>query len=249
MGDGVFETVKTVSGRAVFLDAHLDRMGRAAAALRLAWDEGAARAGADAVLARASGAGSLRLTLTRGPGGRGVAPIPMGEQRPRLIVTWSPASAPGDAPVRLALSSVRRNGHAPSCRHKTLSYADAGAARAEAAEAGADDAVMLGVSGRAACTSIGNLWARTPDGFVTPPLSEGVLAGIVRQQLLCAKEASGAPVRIRAITREDLYRFPLYRSNSLMGVQRCALAGGAAPSPDNPLGVLYERLEAEALSP
>ena len=107
---------------------------------------------------------------------------------------------------------------------------------------------MLSVGGDAACTSIANLWARTPAGFVTPPLSAGVLPGIVRQRLLCAKRADGLSVRVGRLSRDDLHRFPLYRSNSLTGVQRCQLVGGARPSPDNPLGVLYARLEREALA-
>lgn len=247
LGDGVFETVKTVDATPVFLDAHLARMGEAARALDLALDKGVVRAGVAEVLTRAKGLGALRLTVTRGSGGRGLAPIPLADQRPRVVVTWAPMPPPGDAPVRLFVSSVRRNPSAPSCRHKTLSYADAAFARAEAARMGADDAVMRGPRGDAACASIGNLWARTKDAFVTPPLSAGVLPGIVRQMLLRAGEAGGLPVRVGRIGPDALHRWPLYRSNSLTGVQRCWLPGGVRPPPDNPLGALYAALEAEAL--
>ena len=248
LGDGLFETVRTVGGRPVWLDDHLARMRAGASALGLRLPEHAVGEGIRAALAGAHGLGALRITVTRGPGGRGLAPIPTEVQAPRALVTWSAVPAPTDAPVRLAPSRVRRNPAAPSCRHKTLSYVDAGAARAEADRAGADDALMLGVSGRVACTTIGNLWVRTPDAFLTPPLSEGVLAGVVRGRLLCAGRAGGVPVRVGPVTAQDVRRFPLYRSNSLTGVQRAALAGGAVPSPDNPLGVLYERLEREALA-
>ena len=245
LGDGLFETIACEGERALFWDSHLRRLRASAQALDLALDEAALAEGARAVLAGARGRGALRLTVTRGPGGRGVAPIPRPAQRPRTLVGWSGAPAPSDVPVRLGLSPVRRNPSAPSCRHKTLSYADAVFARAEAARSGADDALMLSVSGRAACCSIGNIWVRTEEGFVTPPLSEGVLAGIVRQCLLCAGTTGGVRVRIGRLTRGDLLAFPLYRSNSLTGVQRAWLPGGAAPSPDNPLGLLYERLERE----
>lgn len=257
LGDGLFETMKTrgqtrgqTSGhRAVFFREHLCRLREAAAALDLAVDEEAIRQGVEAVLARANGAaGALRITVTRGAGGRGLAPIPRKAQRPCVLLTWAPMGPVGDAPIALSLARVRRNPTAPSCRYKTLSYADAAFARAEAGRAGADDALMLSTTGRAACTTIGNLWARTPEGFVTPPLSEGVLPGIVRARLLAAGRAGEIPIRVGRLSADDLARWPLYRSNSLMGVQRAQVAGGAAPSSDNPLGLLYDALEEASLA-
>ncbi len=241
LGDGLFETLKAVQGRPLFSDEHLARMGQAAALLDLPFDEGAARDGVAAVLAEAGPLASVRITLTRGPGPRGLAPVPREAQRPRLVVSSAPAVPPSPDPVRVSLALTRRNEHAASSGMKSLSYADMLAARAEAAAAGAQDALVLNSAGRLACTTIGNLWVRLEEGWVTPPLAEGVLPGIVRAKLL----AAGAG-RERPVTLEEARGAPLCRSNSLVGVQR--LRWDAAAPGDNPLGALYEEIEREHLA-
>lgn len=245
LGDGLFETIKCVSGTPLFAEAHLARMKAGAALLDLPFDEGLAREGLAAAARGAPPLAALRLTLTRGTGGRGLAPMPQAAQRPRLVVTSAPYALPGDAPVTLAEVSVRRNEHSPASQAKTLSYQDMILARGQAAGAGADDALVRNTAGRPVCTTIGNLFARTRRGFATPPPAEGILPGVVRGVLLSAAARGDVLIEERALTEDDLAG-GLYRTNSLMGVQPCALPGQAPPR-DNPLGLLYERAEKAAL--
>ncbi|MBB4657745.1 aminotransferase class IV [Parvularcula dongshanensis] len=246
LGDGLFETLKAVEGRPVFLSDHLERMAASSALLDLPFDEAAARAGVAAVLEGRAGLASVRITLSRGPGPRGTAPIPRAEQRPVLVVASAPMAASPGGPIRLALAATRRNEWSLASRMKTLSYQDMILARAEAARAGADDALVLNTAGRPVCTTIGNLWLRTREGFATPPVGEGVLPGIVRSRLLAAAPSAGIEVEVRPLLMEEVESGTLFRTNSLTGVQPAGLS--LPPSSDNPLGRLYDVLEREALS-
>ena len=90
VGDGVFEAVKVVEGRAFALTRHLHRLGRSAAGLGLpAPDESRVREAVSTVLAgSAAPLGRLRITYTGGP-------APMGSGRathasPTLVVALGP---------------------------------------------------------------------------------------------------------------------------------------------------------------
>ncbi|WP_031554309.1 aminotransferase class IV [Parvularcula oceani] len=250
LGDGLFETLKAVGGRPLFLREHLGRMAAAAGLLDLPFDPGAASEGVAAILNAMPGEGlaAVRITLMRGPAPRGVAPVPRQDQEPTLLISAGAMAEPPQAAVRLHLArTVRRNAHSPASRMKTLSYADSLLARAEAAQLGCDDALLLNTEGRPVCTSIGNLWVETPEGFATPPLGEGVLPGIVRQVLLSAAPSRGIRIEERPLQPSEIAHRRLFRSNSLTGVQPAVLDAQAAAG-DNPLGALYRALEEEALA-
>ena len=64
----------------------------------------------------------------------------------RLLATAAPATVPSE-PADLITSTMRRNDLSPASRLKTLSYLDNVLARAEAREAGMDEALMLNTRG------------------------------------------------------------------------------------------------------
>ena len=122
LADGVFDTTRVVSGRIILKQAHRARLVRDAAALGIF----VPAAELDALAAEAippGGSGALRLTVTRGPGARGLAGEASGA--PTLMARFSAMelSYPME-PVRLGISSIRRNPTSPTARHKTLSYTD-----------------------------------------------------------------------------------------------------------------------------
>lgn len=197
LGDGLFETLRVKGGRVLRLDAHLARLAAGARVLGLplpAFDfAGALRATAQAnTLAE----GVLRLTLTRGTGPRGV--LPPAHPAPTLVITAAPL-APPTPPARLSVAEgTRRNDRSPLARVKSLNYLDNILARQEAAGRGTDDAVLLNTRDRVAETSIANLFAVLGGELVTPPVSDGVLPGVMRAAVL----AEGA--RERSITPAEL---------------------------------------------
>ncbi len=214
LGDGVFDTALALGGRIVEEEAHLARLSRAAAALGFALDEGEARTAMRAVAAGYERA-AIRTTVTRGSGPRGLRPP--AEPRPVLWATaapWRPGTAFSE--VSLGWSAIRRNETSPTSRHKTLGYLDAVLAAEAAGAQGHDEAIFLNMQGRVACAGIGTLFAVSGREVVTPPLDEGVLAGIVRARVLALAPGLGLDAAERTVTPEDLAQAEaVFLTNSL----------------------------------
>ncbi|HEX2070281.1 MAG TPA: aminotransferase class IV [Thermoleophilaceae bacterium] len=194
-GDGAFEVVRVYDGRPLLLDAHLDRMEKSVANLRLedAFHRERYAAEAAELLAARGGRsfdGCLRLVLTRG--GR------------RLLITEPLPSQP--EVVRLA-SVV----YAPTRvldGVKSLSYAANMLCSRIARERGFDEALMVTPHGRvleAPTSSL--LWVDADGALCTPPLDDHVLASITRSkliELLDVQERSVALDELRASAVEAM---------------------------------------------
>ncbi|MGE3873746.1 MAG: aminotransferase class IV [Parvibaculaceae bacterium] len=193
LGDGIFETVAVFNRVGVWLEDHLDRLMAGAGALGLPADRDIVREAAAEVLREAPAAhGVLRITLTRGPGVRGLAAE---AARPSLLVTLGPWSGRMlFAPAMLSTSSIRRNETSPASRLKTLSYIDNIIAAREAASIHCDDALFLNHRGLVASTTIANIFVLRDGWIATPRAGDGVLAGIVRKKLLGLADAEERPV-------------------------------------------------------
>lgn len=184
LGDGIFETIKWSDGHARWQDRHFMRL-RASAeflAIPLHWSD-AQLGDAIAAVVRAEGldAAAVRLTLTRGPAPRGI--LPPANPRPTVVVTAGPL--PPLKPVTAIIATqVRRNEHSMLSRIKSLCYADNILACREAADKGADQALLLNTAGRIAEAAIANLFIRHGNDLITPPLSEGALPGVMRGVLM-----------------------------------------------------------------
>lgn len=236
LADGLFETMLVVDGRVFRREAHLDRMLGGAAALGLAIARARLEADLDLLLSTvAAGEAVVRLTVTRGPGGRGLKPPQV--PRPTVIVTWAPWSPDTMMrPVRLATSSIRRNETAPSSRWKTAAYVDAVAALAEAEANGADDALFLNTRGHVACTTVANLFAVIGDTLATPRLDDGVLAGTTRALVLDAAPTLGLRAREATLTPDDLARAEaIFLTNAVRLISPVVERDGRRVAGDHPV--------------
>ena len=178
LGDGVFETLRGTE----HLDRHLARLRNGAAVLGIdvGWTDDEIARGAAAVLA--GRAAVLRITLSRGPGGRGILPAAGAAATLLITSTNLPEILP---PARVVIArGTRRNEHSPLSRIKSLNYLDSILARQEAALAGADDAILLNTAGRVAEAAASNLFVSLGGKWVTPPVADGALPGIARALLL-----------------------------------------------------------------
>lgn len=221
LGDGLFETLRVADGAPRRLAAHLARMRAGAEVIGLAiplTDAQIAAAMAEVIAATATTAGSLRLTVTRGTGPRGLLP----PKQPQPMVMLTAGGLPPQTPAHLIVAqSTRRNEHSPLSRLKSLNYLDNVLARMEAERAGADDALMLNTAGRVAESTVANVfWAK--DGrLFTPPLSEGVLPGVRRAAIMAALNAQERPVFADELRGAD----EVFLSNSLSVRQVATLDG------------------------
>ncbi len=232
LGDGLFETVLWEGGALRRLPQHARRLAASAKALGLP-----APPGAEAIeelcteviarndLARAIAA--VRLTWSSGVGARGVARP--AELHAILSVSASVYARPA-GPAALATVAIRRNETAPSARHKTLSYVDAVMARAQALEAGADEALQLNARGNAASAACATLFLLIDGRLRTPPLSEGALPGVTRACLL-ARDRS---LDVRPIMPQDIARAEAGAiANALLGVRPISRIDARLLDPDN----------------
>lgn len=196
LGDGLFETIKVKAGRPLRLDAHWQRLAAGAAVLRLALPLG--RDGLVDAITRWLAANdladaALRLTVSRGSGPRGL--LPPDPTLPIWLLSGGPMPAAAGPARTVIAQTVRRNAHSPLARCKTLSYLDNVLARFEAAERGADEAILLNTDGRVAETTIANLFVVDAAGtLITPPVADGALPGIRRAELVGNAGAKERPI-------------------------------------------------------
>ena len=197
LADGVFETLLWRSDGPVLWLQHWQRLQRGCSLLGLAPEPDSERTQAVAAegfrrLRPSCAQAALRITISRGPGQRGLA-LPQ-LQQPRLWLHLH-ALTPCFAPVDLITSRlVRRHGDCASSRYKTLNYTDAVIARREARMAAADDALLLSSTGHYCCATAANLWIQRGMDWLTPGLDQGCLPGIMRGQLLRQPHCREHPV-------------------------------------------------------
>lgn len=88
------------------------------------------------------------------------------------------------------------------------------AARAEYAASEADEVLMLNERGEVCEGTITSIFLDDGSGMLrTPPISCGLLAGVLRTELICQRKA-----RVGRITLEDVQAGRLYVGNSLRGL-------------------------------
>jgi branched-chain amino acid aminotransferase len=202
LGDGVFDTSLVLGGRMVWRAAHVARLVAFCQVLGFAVDAERVDQGINAVLDGA-GHGSLRITVTRGAGPRGLAPPK--DPKPAVFVTLAPLrTAALFAPLALATTAILRNETSPAARVKSMAYLDSVLASREAIQAGCDDALFLNTRGHVACTTSGNVLALVGDQIVTPPPEEGVVAGTARDRVLKTCDELGLEPVERALTPAEL---------------------------------------------
>lgn len=203
LGDGLFETMRVAGGRTFRPAQHLERLTRGADFLKikLPFTPRELETFAGQLIERNQIPDAvLRLTVTRGPGGRGYAPNASG--KPTVAMTLHPMP---DIPAHwnLVTSSFRIPAADPLAAFKTTSKILHVMARAEAVEKGAGEALLLNTDGEAVETASGNLFWVHDETICTAPAT-GSLRGITRDVVLEICRARGLPVSERAIKLDAL---------------------------------------------
>ena len=237
LGDGLFETMRVVRGRLCRLPQHLDRLARGAEFLKIILpftpDELKGFAG-QLIEQNKMPDAILRLTLTRGPGGRGYAPG--GDSKPTVVMTLHPLPPPPNpAGWNLVTSSFRIPAGGSLASFKTTSKILHVMARVEAAEQGADEALLLNTNGEAAETAGGNLFWVHDDTICTVPAGHGILPGITRAIMLEICQMLGLQTSERAIKPAALKNsVGIFVTQSVFGIVPVVKFDGV-PVPPSPL--------------
>ena len=235
LGDGLFETMRVVGGKPFRFAQHLERMARGADFLKIKppfapkeLEKFARRLIEENNLTDAI----LRVTLSRGPGGRGYAFN--GECHPTLVMTLHAAPPDHSTEWSLVTSSFRIPAADPLSSFKTTSRVLNVLARAEAVEKSADEALLINTNGEVAETAGGNLFWVYQDIICTVPTGRGVLPGITRAVVLEICQSLGLQVNKRVIKPEALRNSAgIFVTQSALGIVPVSVFDGepVAPSP------------------
>jgi len=224
VGAGLFETLRTYGGRPFRLDRHLARLRASGQILRIFVKESDADiAAVIAQLVEANGVpdARVRLTATRGP---------LTEQfeddaapPATLLVTAGPMTPyPREFYERgatVVVSDIRTNETDPTAYHKTTGYMRSLLALRDAHRARAAEALLFNSTHRLAEGSISNVFVVRAARLMTPPVEDGLLAGVTRQAVLELAQEVGVHAEQRSLTIHELLDADeVFLTNSIMEV-------------------------------
>ena len=222
-GDGVFEGMRSYSGRVFRLDAHIDRLWESAQAICLKiplTKEAVAQAVNDTLAANGLADGYVRLLVTRGAGTLGLDPNRT--KNPQVIVIADTISLYPrehyEKGLRIVTAATQRTQAAAlSPRIKSLNYLNNIMAKLEGLQAGCVEALMLNHKGEVAECTGDNIFVVRKGLLLTPPPDAGILEGITRGAVMELARSAGIDCREATLTRHDLYT-----------AEECFLTGTAA---------------------
>jgi branched-chain amino acid aminotransferase len=245
VGDGVFETVKTIDGRPFALTRHLRRLACSARGLGLPEpDLDEVRRACGAVLAdNPMPLGRLRITYTGG-----IAPLGSGRGTagPTLVVALG-ESAPRPDTTAAVTVPWTRNERGAVAGLKTTSYAENVVALARASEQGASEALFANTVGRLCEGTGSNVFVVLDGELHTPPLPSGCLAGITRALVVEWVGAKETDLPFEVLMRADEV-FLTSSTRDVQAVHRVdsrTLPGAPGPVTAKAMRVFAERSAAD----
>ena len=202
-GFELIETMRLVSGDIPLLNLHMDRLETSASALGFVCDRSRVQAAVrDQVSARPVGAYCLRLRLAHDG---------------RLALNCTPLPAASSSWRAIVADQLLDRG-TYLLRHKTTARSLYDQVLARLPEA-VFDAIFLNAQGEVCEGARSNVFVERNGILLTPPLSCGVLPGVMRRHLI----ESGRAIE-QVLTRDDLQDAPaLYLANALRGLLRVEL--------------------------
>ncbi|MBL0056180.1 MAG: aminotransferase class IV [Chitinophagaceae bacterium] len=221
-GDGLFETIKCVNAKLQLANAHFARLWKGMSVLKfkpgkhfgpeMLEEEILALAKKNGHLAAAR----IRLTLFRGDGGLYDAV----NHQPNYLIESMPLPEAHDLLNQNGLvlgiyPEVSKNsGLLSNLKHNN--YLPYVLAALYAKEQQWNDAILLNEHGRLCDTTIANLYLLKEETFYTPALSEGCVAGVMREHLNSQLPGLGYPVTETLLTVDDLMQCEeAFLSNSI----------------------------------
>jgi 4-amino-4-deoxychorismate lyase len=203
-GDGLFETIAVVDGRARLLELHLERLAGGCTRLGL---PAPAPAVETEIRAAAVGARAIvKVIITRGSGGRGYRPPSPCE--PTRIVSqygWPEGIEQRRVEgVRVRFCSTRLGRNRALAGIKHLNRLEQVLARAEWRDPDIDEGLMLDDLDRVVCGTQSNLFVVQGGEVRTPPLDECGVAGVMRRAVAGYLRGTGMRVVEQRLSVADV---------------------------------------------
>lgn len=227
-GDGVFRTLAMHGGRARWWRHQYKRLAADCAALRILPPPEQDLLRDLALIAADAPDCALRITVTRGSGGRGYV-LPE-SSRPRRMVSahalpqYPPAWATEGVVVRTC--GLRLSAQPALAGIKHLNRLENVLARAEWSDPGVAEGLLLDEAGNVVEGTRCNVFIVEEGGLVTPDLSRCGVAGVTRDLVVCSAGLHHFPCRIEPVSLSRLMSAgEVFLVNSLIGVWPVAALG------------------------
>jgi branched-chain amino acid aminotransferase len=157
---------------------------------------------------------AVRITVTRGESFRGID-ISNKVLPTILINTTLLKKNLRFKPVKLGVAEIKRNESSPLSNLKTLNYLDNIVAKKISMNQGYDDVIFLNSKNNVCCCSTSNIYYLIRGKFYTPPLSDGILNGTIRENLIAKKK-----VAVKSIKLNNLLKCgEIFITNSIFGIR------------------------------
>ncbi|XZE42987.1 branched-chain-amino-acid transaminase [Pirellulaceae bacterium SH467] len=210
-GDGVFEGMRSYSGKVFRLQEHLDRLYESARAicLEIPISKEEMEKATYATLQKNNLVDAyIRLVVTRGSGSLGLDPNKTSDPQVIIIadsISLYPAEFYEKGLKIITASTIRNHPAALSPRIKSLNYLNNIMAKIEGLQAGCIEALMLNHKGEVAECTGDNIFIVKQGVLLTPPKDAGILEGITRNAILDLAKELGIIGFEQTMTRHDLF--------------------------------------------
>jgi 4-amino-4-deoxychorismate lyase len=219
-GDGLFETMSAVGGRVRRLPAHLARLGEGCRRLGIPMPPEGLLAEECARALDGMGHGTVKLTVTRGPGPRGYRP-PAEPSVTRIVQSAAPRPR-GDTqpPVVVRLCDTRLGLNPVLAGIKHLNRLEQVLACAEWNDPGIGEGLMLSLDGRLVAATAANVFLVEQGTLVTPAIRDCGIAGVMRQAVLDAALELGIRAAVVDVQPERLMQADeVFLTNAVTGIR------------------------------
>jgi len=215
----LIETMRLERGRIRYQDRHMSRLIRSAAYYDIPVSDSAVNDALQAASIKGAREGVARLRLTLQQDGTLAIEMTAYDETDYLCpATFDPNTA--YMPVgEVLISSERVDSESTHLFHKSSNRTLYDHALASALEAGCLDHLFLNEHGLLTEGAISNIFLLRDGEIVTPPLADGLLPGVFRDEML----NSDLPVRECSVTVQDLKHGQLFIGNALRGLRRVKL--------------------------
>ena len=210
-GDGVFEGIRSYSGRVFKLVEHVDRLYDSAKALVMNIPVSKEKMKAEILLTLRKNKlkdAYIRVVVTRGVGDLGLSPTKCPKAFYFIIaasIALYPEKFYKQGLEVIAVSTRRNIPDALSPKIKSLNYLNNIMAKIEANNYGVLEAIMLNKEGYVAECTGDNIFIVSKGKLLTPPTHLGALEGITREEVMKLAVGSGIKSFEKAFTLYDMY--------------------------------------------
>ncbi len=211
VGEGLFETLRSYQAHVVFLDEHIRRIFTGAHQLGMKIPTSQARLKFLIYellhLNRLSNS-VVRIYLT--PEGPVIGDLDSSPVRINLLISTRPIHPTPEIYYQEGAFCVFSQGlfseKGSITQLKSTNYLVRALARRQAHQRNALEGILLNTEGRVAEGSGSNVFMVKKGCLYTPPLSEGVLEGVTRLQVIKLAEKEGIPFEEKILIPDDLYQ-------------------------------------------